>query len=104
MEAIGPILVLLAIPLIFRWVPPNRFYGFRVPATYRNRSVWYDVNALCGRHLVMLGLSLVLLELVLPPSVRIEVLRLIAIGGLALVVVADWRTANRWERERAGAH
>jgi hypothetical protein len=56
MDAIGPVLVVLSIPLILRWVPRNRFFGFRVPATGANESVWYDANALCGRHLLLLGL------------------------------------------------
>lgn len=28
MEAIGPVLMLLSVPLMLRWIPPNRFYGF----------------------------------------------------------------------------
>jgi hypothetical protein len=79
-EAIGPVLVLLSIPLMLRWIPPNRIYGFRIPATLRNRSVWYDANALCARHFTVLGLILV-----------------------TLIIVVDWRTANRWERERMRA-
>jgi uncharacterized membrane protein len=100
MEAIGPLLVLLSLPLMFRWVPPNRFYGLRIPATRRNRSVWYDANALSGRHMFVLGVVLVGLEFVLPRSIRIEVLRVIAWIGFVTMIVADWRTANRWERER----
>ncbi len=30
MEAMGPILVVLAIPLIPRWIPQNLFYGLSV--------------------------------------------------------------------------
>jgi len=33
MEAIGPVLIVVSIPLILRWVPRNRFYGLRIPAT-----------------------------------------------------------------------
>ena len=47
----------------------------------------------------MLGLLLVILEYVLPLSIRIPVLRVIASVGAAAIVFADWRTANRWERE-----
>jgi hypothetical protein len=103
MEAIGPVLVLLSLPLMFRWVPPNRFFGLRIPSTLRNRSVWYDANALSARHLFSLGLFLVLLEFVLPRSIRIEALRVIASIGFASIIIFDWRTANRWERERRDA-
>jgi hypothetical protein len=102
-EAIGPVLVLMSIPLMLRWVPPNRVYGFRIRATLRNKSVWYDANALGGRHFFLLGLLLVGLEFAIPPSMRTQTLRLTAIAGLALIIVVDWRTANRWERERMSA-
>jgi len=100
MEAIGPVLILLAIPLVLRWVPPNRFYGLRIPATWRNESVWYDANALNGRHFLQLGLLMVLLDFVLPAAVRTSVLAAIAWCGLILILIVDWRTANRLARER----
>src|SRR5579871_4417957 len=101
MEALGPILLVLSIPLMLRWVPPNRIYGFRVPATCADRSIWYDANALNGRHLFLLGATMIALEFVLPVAVRIGVLRAVAVAGLAVIVIADWRTANRWRDERA---
>jgi hypothetical protein len=100
MEAIGPALILLSIPLIFRWVPRNRIYGFRIPPTLANDSVWYDANALSGRHMFALGLMMVLLEFILPAANRAVVLSTIAFVGLAVIIAADWRTANRWLRER----
>jgi uncharacterized membrane protein len=100
MEAIGPLLILFSLPLLLRWVPQNRFLGLRVPSTLRNKTVWYDANALCARHLLLLGLLLVLLEFVLPRSIRIGTLRVIASVGFAAITIADWRTANRWERQR----
>jgi hypothetical protein len=103
MEAIGPVLVLFSLPLIFRWVPQNRFFGLRVPSTLRDKSVWYDANSLCARHLFFLGLLLVLSEFVLPLSMRNEVLRAMASVGFAAIIILDWRTANRWERQRRAA-
>jgi len=99
-EAIGPFLILLSIPLIFRWVPRNRFYGFRVPPTFRNESVWYDANALCGRHMLLLGVVMVLLEFLLPRSMLKPTLATIGSVGLIAITAIDWRTANRWRRER----
>ena len=101
MEALGPVLVLLSIPLMLRWIPPNRLYGFRIPPTYADPGVWYDANALNGRHLFALGIAMLALEFVLPLSWRVPVLRTVAVIGLAVIVVADWRTANRGRRERS---
>jgi hypothetical protein len=102
MEAIGPLLIVLSIPLILRWVPQNRFYGLRIPATCRNRSVWYEANALCGRHMLLLGLVMVALEFVLPRSMRVPVLATVGWIGFVGLTIVDWRTANRLWREREG--
>jgi hypothetical protein len=100
MEAVGPLLIVVSLPLILRWIPPNRFYGFRIPPTCGKESVWYDANALCGRHMLLLGVLMVALEFMLPASMRKVVLASIGWIGLVGITVADWRTANRWRRER----
>lgn len=102
MEAIGPVLIVVSIPLILRWIPQNRFYGLRIPATCGNKSVWYDANALCGRHMLLLGLVMVILEFLLPVSMRTPVLATIGWIGFVSIVAVDWRTANRWRRQRKG--
>ncbi len=99
MAAVGPVLILVSIPLLFGWVPRNRLYGFRVAATLRNDAVWYDVNARSGRHFLLLGAIMVGLEFVLPRAVRVEVLSAVAVVGLAAVLVVNWRHANRLARQ-----
>ena len=91
---------MLAIPLILRWIPPNHIYGFRIASTLANKSVWYDANALAGRHMFLVGVAMVLLELVLPLTSRNQVLATVALVGIGFFGIADWRTANRWRRER----
>jgi hypothetical protein len=99
MEALGPVLVLVSIPLLFGWVPRNRLYGFRVAATLRSDAVWYDVNARSARHFLLLGSVMIALEFVLPRSLRNEILSAIAIVGLAVTTVVNWRRANRLARQ-----
>ena len=100
MEALGIVLILLSIPLVLRRVPPNHFYGFRVPATHRDRSVWYDVNAAAGWEFIALGAIMVTLEFALPRPLLTPILRPIGIAGLAIIMIVNWRLANRLERER----
>lgn len=100
MEAIGPLLAVLSIPLILRWVPRNRLYGFRVAATLRDDGIWYEINARSARQLCVLGLAMVALEFVLPLTVRNVVLTGIAISGLAVITIVNWRRANRLARRR----
>jgi hypothetical protein len=53
------LLIGLSVPLIRRRVRPNRFYGFRTPATLKNEPLWYEVNARTGRDLLVVGLGTV---------------------------------------------
>ena len=56
---IGALVVLIAIPLIRRMVPPNGFYGFRVPQTLNDPATWYAVNAHLGRRLIWDGVLMI---------------------------------------------
>jgi hypothetical protein len=100
MEALGPVLIILSLPLVFRFVPRNRLYGFRVAATLRNDWVWYEVNALWGRHALLLGVLMVAVEFVLPVALRTPVLWTIAGVGFTAITIHSWRIANRLDRER----
>jgi hypothetical protein len=100
MEALGPVFLLLSIPLAFRLVPRNCFYGFRVASTLRDDAIWYEVNATSGRQLGLLGGAMVGLEFVLPLSIRNGTLTGIAILGLVMITVTNWRRANRLARTR----
>lgn len=102
MEAIGPLLLVLSLPLMLRWVPRNRFYGFRVPATLRDDRVWYEINASAGRQSVGLGALMVTLEFVLPVAIRDGVLVAVGVLGLLLITALGWRRANQLARERGG--
>ena len=99
MAALGPVLIVVSIPLLFRWVPRNRLYGFRVPATLRHDAVWYEVNARSARHFLLLGAVMVVLEFAVPRPLRNEILATVAVVGLAVATVVNWRHANRLARE-----
>lgn len=99
MAALGPVLILVSIPLLFGWVPRNRLYGFRVPATLRHDAVWYDVNARSARHFLLLGAVMVALEFAVPGPLRAEVLGTVGTVGIAVVTIVNWRRANRLARE-----
>ena len=105
LAGLSVMLVLVSIPLLLRRIPPNAFYGLRVPATYADEWVWYEANALTGRDMVALGVLLTVLALVLPvlgleggtpPLVWAAVA---AVGSLVMTMVG-WGRANRLLRER----
>jgi uncharacterized membrane protein len=53
--AAGGLFILLGVPLYFRWIPPNRFYGFRTARTLADPAVWYPVNRVTGGWLTIIG-------------------------------------------------
>jgi uncharacterized membrane protein len=65
----GCFLVFLCLPLFLGLVPPNRWYGIRVPAAYDSRENWYKVNRFgsvvllaCGAMFCFVGALPVLLH------------------------------------------
>jgi hypothetical protein len=103
---LGALLVALGWPMAGRRVPPNRWYGLRVPATFADEQVWYDANAVIGRDMVALGAAVMVVGLALPRMIDLPggIYRgicagLLGVGSLALTV-RGWRVANRRPRER----
>ncbi len=43
------VLVAATLPLVLGGVPPNRWYGFRLPGAQIDPAAWYEINALGGR-------------------------------------------------------
>ena len=107
--AVGLLLALLGWPLAARRIGPNPWYGLRVPATFADRQVWYDANAIAGRDLMALGIVLLLVSLLLPRLVGLTQATyggvcagLLGVGAV-LMTVRGWRAANRLLRERRGS-
>jgi uncharacterized membrane protein len=106
---LGIVFVVLALPLAARRVPPNRWYGLRVPATFADTAVWYEANAATGKDMVGFGAVATVITLVLPHVARLRTetyaLACAAVFGLGSLVLAvrGWRLANRLLRQRRGA-
>lgn len=58
--ASGLLLSGLSLPLIWRRVPPNIWYGFRVKATLEDPEVWYPANEYTGKWMLGIGLLTIL--------------------------------------------
>jgi uncharacterized membrane protein len=59
----GVLFTLLGVPLAAQMVPPNRFYGFRIPSTLASADLWYRVNRATGIDLVVAGMLILALAL-----------------------------------------
>jgi hypothetical protein len=53
---VAVVMVLAAIPLMKHKIPPNHWYGFRVPATLNDPGLWYKVNAYAASGLLWVGI------------------------------------------------
>jgi uncharacterized membrane protein len=106
---VGVLLALLGWPLATRRVGPNRWYGLRVPATFADRQVWFDANALTGRDMIGLGVTVAAVSLLLPRIVRLPepiysgiCAGILGLGAMVLTV-RGWRAANRMQQARRTA-
>ncbi len=51
-ECVAAIIVATALPMVAGWVPPNPYYGFRIPRTLASTAEWYCANSLMGWHMI----------------------------------------------------
>ena len=49
----------ISMPLLEK-VPPNDWYGFRVPKTFLNERIWYAANRAAGYDLLWTGVAITL--------------------------------------------
>jgi hypothetical protein len=47
----GLLAFLVSLPLIYRKVPMNHWYGFRTEEAFESEQRWYDINAFGGRQM-----------------------------------------------------
>src|SRR5262245_3787189 len=59
----GLCFILAGLPLYYRKVPPNRWYGFRLPKTLGDERIWYAANQTAGFDLFLAGLVILLTAL-----------------------------------------
>ncbi len=52
----GLLLAGLSVPLLLDKIPPNGWYGFRVPSTLYNEQLWYKVNRYSARWMLLAGI------------------------------------------------
>ena len=55
------ILIAVSIPLVFRKVGLNRWYGFRFSKSYESDELWYKINIYGGRQMIIWSIPLWLL-------------------------------------------
>ena len=61
----GLLFIGMSIPLIKRKIKINHWYGVRLPQTMKNESVWYTVNEIMGKYILVFGIIIFVLSIIL---------------------------------------
>jgi uncharacterized membrane protein len=99
------VLAIVGSPMAWRMVPPNRFWGVRLPFTMASTHAWYETNALAGRTLVVASLVGALVDIPFvfwPASLDEDARTLIAVGCVTLIVMGSLLLSVRVAYRRYG--
>lgn len=96
---VGLIYIGLGIPLLRGRVPPNSFYGCRTTKTLSNKEIWYAVNRVTGRDLVIGGVAVIFTAFAvfifgrsIHPPYAAAILLAVLVLAVVLMVVDSLRT------------
>ena len=53
------LLMAVSLPVIYRKIPMNAFYGIRIPKAFQSEALWYDINEYGGRQFFLWSISLI---------------------------------------------
>jgi len=105
---VGLLIVALAVPLARRSVPPNRWYGIRLPSTLADEDLWYAANARAGRDMMIVGALVTVLALAAPlvlphwpPELRTLLVAAVLVVGSMIATVRAVRHVGRLRHERS---
>ncbi len=84
----GLLLAGLSVPLINKKIPPNAWYGFRVPKTFQNDSIWYAANQYAGKRLLVTGIGTLIaaVGLSLLPQLSLDAYAIGVLGVFAVIL------------------
>ena len=96
----GVITLLVCLPLIYRKIPMNRFYGIRIPEAFTSDHRWYEVNAYGGRQLAWSACVIIVVGLVgfVVPVHIFSAYALVAAGVIVVSVFTPLIQIIRWAR------
>lgn len=102
----GLVIIGISIPLIFRRIPMNHFYGVRLPRAFESDANWYAINTYGGRILVAAGGAICLLGIgtwLISPSSSTTITAL-SVAPVVIMLLTLWpvmRFARRLPPGRA---
>ena len=97
---VGIVTFCLCLPLIYRKVPMNHFYGIRIPQSFVSAERWYDINAYGGRLLARWSCLIIVTGVVgiLVPPRLLQAYAISAAGVILISVIVPLIQIIRWAR------
>jgi hypothetical protein len=88
----GLLLALISLPLIAEKVKPNPFYGFRVPQTLENPTLWYATNKYFARRLLAVGIieTIAAFGLYFWPGISVDAYALAVLGVFLVLFIPSF--------------
>src|SRR3954447_5130612 len=98
----GVIIFIVSVPLAWRRVPMNWWYGFRIPSAFRSDQRWYEINEYGGRRMALGSLLIVACGVVgfLLPDSAVHVYRWATYLAALIGVGAPIVQTLVWSRRR----
>ncbi len=91
----GILFIALGIPLFRGRVPPNSWYGFRTRKTLSDEKIWYAVNRVAGKDMILAGaVVIVSSSILLLFAGRISSARATAVLVMATLLSVTWMVVH----------
>jgi hypothetical protein len=84
------VLALATVPLVAGWVPPNPWYGFRFPGALESPTLWYRLNAIGGRNLLIALAVCVVVNLLVAWKGSAGMMRNLGWINAGLILLSFW--------------
>lgn len=99
---IGLLIFILSLPLIYRKIPMNSLYGFRIKAAFESEQRWYDINAYAGRQMAIWSLLIIIVGVIgfFVPNEHEKTYMFISVAAMLLAVIMPLLFVLRWIRWR----
>jgi uncharacterized membrane protein len=101
-SGVGLLYIALGIPLFRGQVRPNAWYGCRTTKTLSDEKIWYGVNRVTGRDMIVSGIAVLLSSLLvfllrshMNSNIAAAVLLTVLLLGVGIMVVNSFKTQKQ---------
>jgi len=86
---IGLILIILSLPLLYKKIRPNYFYGFRMKKTLENKEIWYKANQFMSKDMLIAGFIILITSFIFF-FIETSITNLIIFELIILITSVNW--------------